>query len=213
MIRDDGSEELSDFWVASDESEASWDGFLQSLRERGLTEENRWRERLERIITDGDSGISAALALNYPETPHQICVFHKIKNLLGDLEDKICKGAIQAQAGWVFEATTRAEALARLKRWRQCWEGREPDAVRHFVRGLDNMTLFYESPPHLCRRLKTTNPVEGFIRELDRKFERVRHLPQRRKLGACYLSRVQATRQTWISPHTTPNHFYTEFLT
>ena len=155
------------------DSEASWDGFLQSLRERGLTEENRWGERLERIITDGDSGISAALALNYPQTPHQICVFHKIKNLLGDLEDKSCEGAIQGEAGWVFEASTRAEALARLKRRRQRWEGREPDAVRHFVGDRDNMMVFYESPRHLRRRLKTTSPIERFIRELDRKFERV----------------------------------------
>lgn len=82
-IRHDGSEELIDFCVASDESEASWDGFLRSLRDRGLVEVNRWAERLERIISDGDSGLEAALALNYPETPHQTCIFHKVKNLLG----------------------------------------------------------------------------------------------------------------------------------
>jgi len=179
-IRHDGVEELIDFRVAPDESEASWDGFLRSLRERGVVEENRWGERLERIVTDGDSGLAAALALNYPETPHQVCVFHKIKNLLGDLIDKSCKARIQGEAGGIFEAQTRAEAVARLARWRRRWERREPVAVAHFIRDIDRMLLFYESPRRLRRRLKTSNPIERFIRELDRKFERVGVFPSRR---------------------------------
>ena len=176
-IRHDGREELIDFRVAADESEASWDALLWSLRERGVTEQNRWGERLERIITDGDSGLAAALALNYPETPHQICVFHKIKNLLGDLRDKTCKGRIQPEAGRAFEAPTRREAMARVRRWRRRWGSREPEAVGHFLRDIDQMLLFYEAPPELRRRVKTTNPIERFIRELDRKFERIGVFP------------------------------------
>jgi len=179
-IRHDGREELIDFRVAPDESEASWDGFLRGVRERGMTEENRWGERLERFITDGDQGIASALALNYPTTPHQVCVFHKVKNLLGDLRDKSLKGAIQGEAGAVFEAATRAEATARLEHWKKCWTRTEPLAVAHFMRDVDKMLLFYESPPLLRRRLKTSNPIERFIRELDRKFERVGVFPSAR---------------------------------
>lgn len=179
-IRHDGSEELIGYQVARDESEASWDAFLQSLRKRGLAEENRWGERLERIVSDGDAGLAAALALNYPETPHQVCVFHKIKNILGDLLDKSRKGPIQSEAGRVFEARTRAEAMARLERWTQRWKPVEPVAVAHFVRDVDRMMLFYESPPALRRRVKTSNPIERFIRELDRKFERVGVFPSAR---------------------------------
>ena len=171
---------MIDFRVARDESEACWGAFLQSLRRRGLTEENRWGEPLKRIISDGAGGIEAALALNYPETPHQICVFHKVKNLLGDLIDKSCKGAIQREAGRIFKARTRAEARARLARWRRRWEGPEPWAVAHFVRDMDRMMLFHESPRRLRRRLKTSNPIERFIRELDRKFERIGLFPSAR---------------------------------
>jgi len=179
-IGHDGVEELIDFRVAPDESEASWDRFLRSLRERGLVEQTPWSQRLERIITDGAGGIEAALALNYPETPHQVCVFHKVKNLLGDLADKTCKGRIQSEAGRIFEARTRAEATARLERWKQRWERTEPAAVAHFVRDIDRMLLFYESPPSLRRRLKTSNPIERFIRELNRKFKRIGVFPSPR---------------------------------
>ena len=173
----DGAEELIDFRVAPDESERSWDGFLRDLRARGVVEENQRGQRLERIISDGDGGIEAALALNYPDTPHQLCVFHKIKNLLGDLVDKSLKGRIQSEAGRIFEAPTRGEALRRLNRWRLRWRGPEPAAAAHFLRDRDRMLLFYESPPAERRRVKTTNPVERFIRELDRKFERMGVFP------------------------------------
>jgi transposase-like protein len=176
-IRHDGSQELIDFRVPPDESEASWSDFLLSLRDRGLVEENRFGERLDLFISDGDGGIEAALAMVYPETPQQVCVFHKIKNLLGDLADKSCKAAIQGEAGAIFEASHRAEALARLERWKRFWQPREPIAVAHFLRDLDRMFLFYESEPHLRRRLKTSNPIERFILELDRKFERVGVFP------------------------------------
>ncbi len=179
-IRHDGSEELIDFRVAPDESEASWGGFLEDLRERGLVEVNRWQERLETIISDGDAGLAAALALNYPETPHQTCVFHKVKNLLEDLQDKSCRGAIQGEAGAIFEASTRAEAIARAETWRRRWGPTEPQAVAHFWRDLESMLLFYNAPPSLRRRLKTTNPIERFILELDRKFERVGVFPSPR---------------------------------
>jgi len=175
--RHDGIEELIDFHVAPNEAEASWDQLLRRLRSRGLTEVNRWDERLERIITDGGGGIAAALAMNYPDTPHQICIFHKVKNILGDLTDKSRKGRIQAEAGRIFEAQTRAQAMARLARWRKRWQSLEPVAVGHFVRDIDRMLLFYESPRAHWRRVKTTNPIERFIRELDRKFERVGIFP------------------------------------
>jgi len=179
-IRHDGREHLIDFRVAPEESEASWTSFLTGLRDRGVIEKNRWDEHLERVITDGGPGVAAALAMVYPKTPHQICVFHKVKTLLGDLRDKSCKGRIQAEAGRVFEARTRAEALARLQSWRRRWAHREPKAVHHFVRDLDQMLLFYASPTDLRRRVKTTNPLERFIRELNRKFARIGVFPSPR---------------------------------
>jgi transposase-like protein len=172
-IRHDGAEELIDFQVAPDESERSWDGFLRRLRARGVTQQNG----LERIITDGDGGLEAALALNYPEMPHQACVFHKIKNLLGDLADKSVKGRIQGEAGRIFEAPTRRQAMRRLKRWRLRWHRREPIAVAHFTVEVEPLLLFYRSPWPERRRLKTSNPIERFIGELDKKFERVGVFP------------------------------------
>ena len=98
-------------------------------------------------------------------------------NLLSDLADKTCKGRIQGEAGRIFEASTRAQALARLERCKRRWEQLEPVAMAHFVRDIDRMLLFYESPRHLRRRLKTSNPLERFMRELNREFKRMGVFP------------------------------------
>lgn len=172
-IGHDGRESLIDFQVAPDESEASWDRFLRRLRQRGVVQRNPWDERLERIVTDGHGGLAAALAMNYPETPHQICVFHKIHNLTDHLHDRWHRAAITRQAAWVFEAPTRAAARARLQRWRRDWEPIEPEAVRNFLRDEDKMLLFYEAPLAFRQRLKTNNVLERFIKELNRKFRQV----------------------------------------
>lgn len=172
-IGHDGREALIDFQVAPDESEASWDAFLRRLRARGVVERNPWEEPLERILSDGGGGLAAALALNYPDTPQQVCVFHKIQNLADHLMQRTHRGRLQAEAGAVFDAPNRAVALRRLRRWRTRWEPIEPEAVGQFVRDLDRMLLFYEVPVRWRRRLKTTNPLERFIRELNRKFRQV----------------------------------------
>ena len=87
---------------------------------------------------------------------------------------------IMLRRNLLYTALTRAEALARLERWKRRWQTTAPIAVAHFVRDIDRMLLFYESPRRLRRRLKTSNPIERFIRELDRKFERVGVFPSAR---------------------------------
>ena len=145
-----------------------------------MVEKHPFGERLERILSDGDGGIAAALAPNYPDTPHQICVFHKFQRLADPLVDRNHRHAIQREAGQAFEARTRAECQARVRRWARRWRPIEPEAVDLFTRDLDRMLLFYASPPGLRRRLKTTNPIERLIRELERKFEQAGPYPSAR---------------------------------
>ena len=176
----DGREGLVDFAVAEGESVEAWDRFLRRLRERGVVEENRWGERLQLVVSDGDGALEAALALNYPHTPHQLCVFHKVRNLANHLVDASHRKAITRQAARIFDAPTRAEAEGRLRRWAERWRVVEPAAVRSLVQDADRLLVYYRAPCSIRRRVKTTNPLERFIAELDRKFERVGVFPSER---------------------------------
>ena len=76
-LRADGRKEIIDYRLASGESAAQWELFLNDLFRRGLT-----GKRLEMICVDGGQGLLAALPTVYPDVPVQRCWAHKIRNIL-----------------------------------------------------------------------------------------------------------------------------------
>ena len=76
-VRRDGSRQLLGFVRSGGESQAAWEGLLNDLYRRGLTGKN-----LKLIVTDGCSGLAAALAVVYPKAVHQRCWVHKMRNIL-----------------------------------------------------------------------------------------------------------------------------------
>jgi transposase-like protein len=79
-ITTDGRRELLDYRCVQSESAAEWERFLGSLEARGLRGSN-----LKLIITDGGTGLKAALPMVFPEIPNQLCWAHKMRNVAGHL--------------------------------------------------------------------------------------------------------------------------------
>ena len=80
-IRADGKKEIIDFRQTSSESQSAWEGFLNHLYQRGFE-----GSTLKLIITDGGSGLQAALPLVYGQIPHQRCWAHKTRNILNTVK-------------------------------------------------------------------------------------------------------------------------------
>lgn len=180
-VRHDESEELIDFRVADNESEQNWTGFMTDLEERGLRRQNQWGQKLEMIVSDGDAGLRAALWMVYSEVPKQRCVFHKIQDITDHLRDRDNRKAILASAGDIYEALhTQGQAMYRLRKWQKRWKEAEPDAVRNFVYEFEDTLWYLNAPEQWQSRLKTTNPIERFIKELNKKFRKVGIFPSPR---------------------------------
>lgn len=177
-IRHDGGEELIDFRVVEREDERCWTGFLTDLERRGVKARNRWDQALEMIVTDGDSGLLSALYMVYPNTPKHRCVFHKVQDIAAHLRDRTHRERILTEASAIYQdLQTPARAHRRMKRWAERWRELEPDAVRTFSYDFELTLTYLNAPAQWRSRLKTSNPIERFIRELDRKFERVGIFP------------------------------------
>jgi putative transposase len=170
-IDHEGREELIDFRVASGEDMSSWMSLVTDLEARGVKGHNRWDERLELIVTDGAGGIEAACETVWPKVPRQWCAFHKVQTITEHLWDRRHRKAILHDAGRIYHRLQgRAQAWARLERWVTTWKTVEPEAVRIFCAGFERTLRYLEAPQHWRRRVKTNNPMERFIRELNRKF-------------------------------------------
>jgi len=165
-----GTEELVDFRVADSESEDCWTAFLTDLEARGLRRRNPWNQTLDMIITDGDAGLRSALLMVYPGVPKQRCIFHKVQDIADHLRERANRGAILSSAGAIYKGLkTSYQALHRLKRWADHWREQEPEAVRTFAYEFEDTLTYLNAPAAWQRRVKTTDPLERLIRELNKK--------------------------------------------
>jgi len=65
------------------------------------------------------------------------------------------------------------QARARQRRWAGKWRDIEPEVVENFSADFELTLRYVTAPPPFRRRVKTNNPVERFIRELNRKFRQM----------------------------------------
>jgi len=196
-VRHDGSEELAGFRAAESESEEAWTDFLTDLWERGLKRRNRWAQTLDMIVTDGDMGLRGALFTVYATVPKQRCVFHKVQNIADHLQERSLRGAILSEAAAIYDGLgTRHQARYRLGQWAERWPEAEPEAVRRFSYEFEDTLTYLNAAPEDRSRLKTTNPIERFIRELNRKIRQVGIFPSAQSLErAAYLVWRRLQRQ------------------
>jgi transposase-like protein len=141
------------------------------------------------IVTDGDMGLRGALLTVYPTVPKQRCVFHKVQNIADHLERSHHREAILSQAAAIHEGLrTPCQARRRLRLWAERWREAEPEAVRRFCYEFDDTLTYLNVPAEDRTRVKTTNPIARFIRELSKKIQKVGIFPGARSLErATYL--------------------------
>jgi len=163
-ISADGGEELIDYGVAEGESEEAWDEFLRGLHGRGLK-----GKATELFISDGAGGIDRAVRENYPGIPRQLCVFHKVQDIGKHLQGRNHRKEILAQAASIYRAPDARQARWRAKEWAQRWREKEPQAVRAFLSHWERTLIYYRFEPELWGKIRTTNRLERYLRELRRR--------------------------------------------
>jgi putative transposase len=157
-----GRRELIAYQLARGESEASWSAFLQGLFLRGLE-----GTRLRLVITDGSSGLRAALGLVWPQVPLQRCWAHKLRNIADKVPRK--EGSCVREAAAIYQATSRPEAQQQFRQWAHKWRAHRPRAVACLERDLEELLAFYAFPPAHWRKIRTTNIIERAFREVRRR--------------------------------------------
>jgi putative transposase len=161
-VRPNGRREIIDYQFAHGESETAWSQFLQGLFLRGLEGRD-----LQLIVTDGGTGLRAALPLVFPNVAVQLCWAHKMRNIADKLPRK--EGSCAAQAQSIYRAVSKPQALAAFRDWKQAWQQRRPRAVACVERDLDQLLSFFAVPAAHWKKVRTTNAIERAFREVRRR--------------------------------------------
>ncbi len=162
-VRADGTRQLLAFMRSRGESEQAWEGFLGDLYRRGLQGRN-----LRLIVTDGCSGLAAALQTIYPRVAHQRCWVHKMRNILQGVRRRD-RAAIKADAKAIYQADSMSEALAAFRAFAQRWRRYYPGIVKRLQDDSPELLAFYNEPKTVWRKVRTTNIIERCFVEVRRR--------------------------------------------
>lgn len=171
------------------ESRSSWRDFLTGLKERGL-------HGVEFVASDDHDGLKKAIGECLPEAAWQRCSVHFLRNAIDHLPRKRDDDCLK-ELGWLFERRNVKEARADLKAWIERWQGRYAKLVAWVEENIEETLTCFSLPQVHHRNMKSTNMLERFNEEINRRTRVVRIFPN--EASCLRLIRALAAEQheTW----------------
>jgi len=191
-VWEDGRHEILHYDVAPEEDTQAWTALLASLKRRGLD-----GQAVRMVVSDGSSGLPAALEKELPKAQQQRCTVHKIRGLeryfcYRDLRTtdpdtqvrltfeqarRLRREQLTTDAHAIFEAPERTQALERLANFQTVWRPLEPEVVRMLTKDSELSLTFYQFDVALHVHIRSTNLLERFFREFRNKADEIGAFP------------------------------------
>jgi putative transposase len=167
-VHETGRREIIGLDVGEAETEAFWREFLRSLVARGLT-------GVQLAISDAHPGLKAALG-QVIGAPWQRCTVHFLRDCLGHARNDQ-HGLLAALIRPVFRAQDGTEARQRLGEAISQLERPLPKVAAMLEQAEEDILAFYAFPAEHWPKLRSTNPLERFNREIGRRTDVVGIFP------------------------------------
>jgi putative transposase len=167
-IHESGRREILSIDVGEAETEAFWTDFLRGLVKRGLV-------GVQLAISDAHAGLKAAIA-KVLGCAWQRCTVHFLRDCLGHAR-KDQHGLLAALIRPIFNAEDLAQARDRLSEAVAHLDGRMPKVVALLEDAEADILAFYAFPAAHWSKLRSTNPLERFNKEIGRRTDVVGIFP------------------------------------
>jgi transposase-like protein len=169
-IRRDGTREILGIWIETTEGAKFWMKVFNDLRNRGVND-------ILIAVTDGLTGMPAALEAVFPRTTLQTCIVHLIRNSLDYASWKDRK-ALAAALRPIYAAASAEAAEAALDAFAEGEWGRKfPTVVAAWRRAWAQVIPFFTFPPEIRRVIYTTNAIESVNARLRKIIKTRGHFP------------------------------------
>jgi putative transposase len=163
-----GRREIVGIDVGEAETEAFWTDFLRGLVARGLV-------GVQLSISDAHAGLKAAIA-KVLGCAWQRCTVHFLRDCLGHAR-RDQHGLLAALIRPIFNAENAAQARDRLSEAVAHLDGRLAKVATLLEDAEADILAFYAFPADHRRKLRSTNPLERFNREIGRRTDVVGIFP------------------------------------
>ena len=172
-VHETGRREILSIDVGEAETEAFWTEFLRGLVARGLV-------GVQLAISDAHAGLKAAIA-KVLGCSWQRCTVHFLRDCLGHAR-KDQHGLLAALIRPIFNAENLDQARDRLSEAVAHLDGRLAKVATLLEDAEPDILAFYAFPSSHWRKLRSTNPLERFNREVGRRTDVVGIFPDDRSL-------------------------------
>lgn len=190
-VRADGYREILGFSVDERESTTSWDTFLRSLHDRGVS-------GVDLVVSDDHAGLVAALGKNFPGASWQRCQAHFTRNII-DACPKAHQSVLAERLRALFNAPDLETARDGLRKLLADYGTTAAKAMDTLEAGFEDAMAVMPLPAPIRTRLRTTNSVERLNEEVRRRERVIRIFPNpasvERLLGAV----LQEHDEAWTS--------------
>jgi transposase-like protein len=169
-VRRDGTREILGLWIETTEGAKFWMKVFNDLKTRGAND-------ILIAVTDGLTGMPAALEAVFPRTTLQTCIVHLIRNSLDYASWKDRKPLAQALRP-IYAAASAEAAEAALDAFAEGEWGRKfPTVVAAWRRAWTQVIPFFAFPPAIRRVIYTTNAIESVNAQVRKIIKTRGHFP------------------------------------
>lgn len=157
-INKDGYKELIGMYVSESEGANFWLSVLTDLKSRGL------KDILIASI-DNLNGFAEAISSVFPDVIIQSCIVHQIRNSVKYVASKDQKSFLK-DLKCVYQAVNLLQAEQELDSLEDKWGKKYPVVLGSWRKNWKKLTAYFDFDEYVRRLIYTTNPVEGFHRQV-----------------------------------------------
>ena len=178
--------------VGENESAKYWLGVLNDLKNRGVQD-------ILILCADGLSGIKESIAAAYPNTEHQRCIVHQVRNTLRNVAEKD-KKAFANDLKSIYHAPNEESGYERMQAVTEKWHDRYQNAMKRWEENWDVISPMFKFSADVRKVIYTTNAIESLNSALRRLNSQRSVFPSGTALlKVLYLATFEATKK-WTMP-------------
>ena len=188
-VNESGYREVIALDVGEAETEAFWRSFLRSLVKRGLI-------GVQLVVSDAHAGLKKAIG-QVLGCPWQRCTVHFLREALGHARREQ-QPMLAALLRPIFNADDQGQARVLLGEALERLRKPLPKIAALLEEAEEDLLAFYSFPADHRTKLRSTNPLERFNREIGRRTDVVGIFPNDRSLIRLAASVVIEQNDEWL---------------
>lgn len=191
-IDQSGRKDILGFYTAQSEGSRLWLSVLNDLKNRGVQD-------ILIACVDGLNGFPEAIQSAFPNTEVQLCVVHQIRQSLRYVASKDQKPFLK-DLKMVYQAESKDLAEQNLLLLDEKWGKKYPMVLKSWQTKWDYLSAYFKYSPPVRRLIYTTNPIEGFHRQVRKYAKSKGAFTSEEALFKLIYSAIMQIKKKWTMP-------------